>query len=201
MKTLNSLLAISLITLTITSSTVVLANNPDQSDKSKNVETVSASKVSIASIKRIVVTGDVEVTLSQSPKSKVLYTNDGANAINLRKIGNVLYIDGKGSQGAKVTVYVDDIYRIDAAQNAVVHSNNTLHLKYLQVYLKDNAYLDLNAKTESLLTVMENASQLNLKGTTDFHTVTMDKTSRIMVDGFKSKETDRRSDVYVASRK
>lgn len=200
MKTsIKTLVATGLIAVAISSSSVVLANTGKES---KTVETVSANMVKIASIKRIVVSGDVEVTISQSPKSGVLYTNDGGRMVTVKKIGNAVYIDAKkGVQGARVTVYVDDIYRIEASQNAVVRSDSKLNLKYLQVYLKDNAILDLNANTENLLTVMENSSKLNLSGATDFHTITMDKSARVSIDKFTAKNTDMtRSDVYVSSR-
>ena len=200
MKTsIKTLIATGLIAVSISSSSVVFANN--NSAETKKPETISANKISLTTIKRLVVTGDVEVTLSQSPKSNTLCTSDDSNFVTFRKIGNALYVDAKkGTHNSKVTIYVDDIYRIDASQDAVILSDNKLNLKYLQVYLKDNAYLDLNANTEQLYTVMQSSSRLNLKGHTNAHTITMDKASRVSLEKFTSKNTERLSDVYVGSR-
>jgi len=197
MKTsIKTIFAAGLMALALSSSTVY-ANGPEAP------QTSSASTISIASIKKLVITGNVEVTISQQPKSKRICTNEGNTDVLVKKVGNALYISSKNdTQGAKVTVYVDDIYRIEASENAVVQTAGILNLKYLQVFLKDNASLDLNAKTESLYTVMKNTSALNLKGATDFHIITMEKLSRITLDKFAAKKTDMSaSDVYVAARR
>jgi len=49
-------------------------------------------------------------------------------------------------------------------------------------------------------TTIRDASELTLKGSTGLHTVDMDKSSKISLDRFKSKNTNMLSDVYVASR-
>lgn len=197
MKTsIKSLIATGCIALAISTSTVY-ANGVSK------IETVAATNVNVSAIKRIIISGNVEVTISQSPKSKVLYTNDGGTDVSVKKIGNALYVDTKSYvQGAKITVYVDDIYRIDAAGNAFVQTKDALSLKYLQVYVKDNAKVDLNSKTENLYTSIKNSSELNLKGSTDLYNIEMDKTARITLDKFNSKKTNMiNSDVYVASRR
>jgi len=197
MKTsIKSLIATGCIALAISTS-AVYANGLSK------IETVAASTINVSAIKRIIISGNVEVTISQAPKSKVLYTNDGGTDVSVKKIGNALYVDAKSYvQGAKITVYIDDIYRIDAAGNAFVQTKDTLSLKYLQVYVKDNAKVDLNSKTENLYTSIKNASELNLKGSTDLYNIEMDKTARITLDKFNSKKTNMiSSDVYVASRR
>lgn len=194
-QTIKTIFATGLMALALTSSTVY-ANGPEIS------KTVSARSVNVAAIKKLVISGNVEVTISQQPKAKSICTNEGNADVSVKKAGNTLYISSKHAQGGKVTIYVDEIYRIEANDNAVIYTSGILNLKYLQVFLKDNASLDLNAKTESLYTVMKNASALTLKGSTDFHTITMEKLARITLDKFTAKKTDMSSsDVYVAARR
>lgn len=193
MKTsIKTLFATGLIALA-TSTSAVYANT------TVTGTTISASAVKISSVKKLIVSGNAEVTISQNANSKVLYTNEGNGNVTVKKVGDVLYVTSKNN--AKITIYVDDIYRVDASENAVVNNESTLSLKYLQVFLKDFASVDLNAKTENLYTSIKNKANLTLSGDTEIYKIDMDKTSRIALDQFKSKNTDMTaSDVYVSSR-
>jgi hypothetical protein len=196
MKTsIKTLVATGLMALAISTSTVYANDviNP----------TVSVRDVNVSSIKRLIISGDVEVTIAQTPKSKVLFTNEGNADVSVKKVGNALYVSSKGnSLGAKVTIFVDDLYRIEASGNVVVENRGLLTLKYLQVFLKDNAKVELNSKTESLYTTIQDTAELTLKGMTDSYKIQMDKSSKITLDKFVSKTTDMSSSaVYVASRR
>ncbi len=196
MKTsIKTLVATSLMALAISTSTVYAHTSVNP--------TVLASDVKVGSIKKLVISGNVEVTISQAPNSKVLFTNEGSADVSVKKVGNSLYVSAKTyAQGAKITIFVDDIYRIEASGNAVVQTKDVLKLTYLQVFLKDNAKVELNSKTASLYTVIANTSELTLKGATDFYTIQMDRSSKITLDKFVSKKTDMSaSDVYVAARR
>ena len=193
MKTsIKTLFATGLIALA-TSTSTVYANT------TVSGTTISASAVKISSVKKLIVSGNAEVTISQNANSKVLYTNEGNGNVTVKKVGDAVYVTSKNN--AKITIYVDDIYRVDASENAVVNNESTLSLKYLQVFLKDFASVDLNAKTENLYTSIKNKANLTLSGDTEIYKIDMDKTSRIALDQFKSKNTDMTaSDVYVSSR-
>ncbi|WP_316785312.1 GIN domain-containing protein [Pedobacter frigiditerrae] len=200
MKTsIKTIIATGFIALAITSSTVYANNNVDPI-VTINETTVSASAVKISSINKLNVSGNVEVTIIQNSKSKVLYTNEGNDDVSVKKVGSSLYVSSKNGQAGKITIYVDDIYRIEASGDAYVAANSQLNLKYLQVFVSDKANVKLNANTESLYTTVKGASKLALKGNTDLYTVDMDKSSRISLDRFKSKKTEMKSDVYVSSR-
>lgn len=164
--------------------------------------TISAGAVTPASIKKLIVNGNVEVTLSQDPQSKVLYTNDGTDEVTVKKIGSSLVISSaKNAKNAKVTVYIDDIYRIQASENAMVKTDKSLTLKNLQLYLSDAAQANLNAKTENLYTSIKSNSKLVLNGSSDLYSVDMDNTSRIGVEKFRTLKTDIISEsAYVDSR-
>lgn len=194
MKTsIKTLIATSLIALTFSTSNIYA--NSDLKPTS-----VSASAVNISSVRKLNISGNAEVTIVQNSKSKVLFTNEGTERVTVKKIGDVVYVTSK--HNAKITLYVDEIFRIEAAENAVVTNENVLTLKYLQVFTKDNAFVDINAKTGSLYTSIKNESTLSLKGDTDSYTIDMDKTSRITLQQFKSKKTDMTaSEVFVASRR
>lgn len=198
MKTsIKTLIATGIIALAVSSSTVYAATG------STNPIYHSAKAIPVVAIKKLTISGNIEVTISQQPKSKAFYHNEGTAEVIFKKVGNQLIISPKNdNETAKITVFIDDIYRIEASGNAVIRTKEEITLKYLQVFLKDNAYLDLDAKTESLYTVMQNTSTLQLKGATDFHTISMDRLARVTLDRFTAKKTDMSaSDVYIAARR
>ncbi|RZK90768.1 MAG: hypothetical protein EOO98_07680 [Pedobacter sp.] len=186
---IKTLFATGLIALAITTS--ANANNTVNA-----TNTISASAVNIASIKKLVVKGNVEVTLSQDKKASVLFTTEGKENVSVKKNGNTIYVSS--TENAKIVLYVDDIYRLDVADQAVVNSESPLSFKYLQVFLGDDAKLGLNAKTEDLYTKINNNAQLSLSGNTDKYKVEMDKTSKLELNRFKSKNTETASEVYVS---
>ncbi|MGY0039236.1 GIN domain-containing protein [Pedobacter sp. NJ-S-72] len=70
-----------------------------------------------------------------------------------------------------VTVYVKDLYRISALNNADVRTVGTFNLAYLQVILRDHAVAHIKAKTESMYTDMDGEANLDLAGATESHTI------------------------------
>lgn len=198
MKTsIKTLCATGLIALTISTSTVYAADR----NKSTKEKSVAATAVNISSINKINVSGNVEVTLVQNANSKTLFTNESDENVSVKKVGNALYINSDSRKAGKITVYVDDIYRIEASENAYVVTEKALSLRNLQVFLKDNANVNLNAKTEALFTKINGNSNLDLKGSTDSYIIEMDKSSTISLDKFKSAKTDMKTDVFVSSRR
>ncbi|WP_113654592.1 GIN domain-containing protein [Pedobacter namyangjuensis] len=191
MKTsIKTLFATGLIALA-TSLSTVYAN-----DIIKSENTISASSVNIASIKKLIIKGNVEVTISQDRNSNVLYTNEGSQNVLVKKLGNTIFVSS--TDNAKITLFIDDIYRLEVADDAVVNSKNTLSLKYLQVFLADNAKLGLNAKTEDLYTNIKNNANLSLSGKTGKYKISMDKSCKFEVSRFNSKSTEMNSEVYIS---
>ncbi len=196
-NSIKTIFATGLIALSLSTSTVYAIDTV----KPAKDNSVSASAVSISSIHKLNVSGNIEVTIVQDAKSKVLYTNEGDEYVSVKKVGNSLNISSKNDgKAGKITVYLDDIYRIEASENAYIVTENQLNLKYLQVFLKDNANVNLNTKTEALLTKMDGNSTLGLKGSTDSYIIEMDKSTRINLNKFKSSKTEMKSDVFVSSR-
>jgi len=188
MKTsIKTIFATSLAALVITTSSTVYAVGTLPATK-----TIASSAVDISSIQKIVVSGNVVVTLVQNSKSKVLYDNDNAGKVSVKKINNTLAIESENSdKTAEITVYVDNIYRISVSGNAVVQTKETLKLKDLQVFLKDNAYANINSETGSLYTVINDNAELKLQGHSESHVLAMDKLSKITLANFSATKTEK----------
>jgi hypothetical protein len=188
MKTsMKSLVAAAMMTVVLSTSTVY-AYNPAP------LKTISASAADVSAIKKVVISGNVEVTLVQAPKSKTLYKNDNNAYVQVKQVGNSLVVGTKNStETAKITVYVDQIYRVDASGNAVVQANDALNLEYLQIFLKDNAKADINSTTLGLYTSLIGSSELKLQGTTSNHVIAMDALSKITMEKFSATKTEKKS--------
>lgn len=185
MKTsIQSLLATGLMALVLSTSTVYAYEAP-------TTKAVSAKTADLAAIQKIYVKGNVSVTLVQAPKSKTYFSRENSEDVTVKKVGNSLYIDSKNNiNAAKITVYVDQIYRIDASENAFVDTKDVLNLKNLQIFLKDNAIAEIDSKTESLYTIVKDGAELKLKGHAAFYTMSMDKYAKVTLDKFSSTKTD-----------
>ena len=185
MKTsIKTVFATGLIALAISTSTVY-ATGPAS-------KILSASAVDISSIQKIIVTGNVSVTIVQAPKSKVLYQNENNTRVSVTKNNTSITIDGgNATTTGEITVYVDNIYRIDASGNAMVQTKGDFNVKNLQVFVKDHAKVEVNAQTESLYTVIKDTAELKLQGHSDSHVLTMDKLSKITLENFSATKTDK----------
>lgn len=185
MKTsIQSLFATGLIALAFSTS-AVYAND------ALTTKIVNAKSVDITAIQKVYVSGNVDVTLVQAPKSKTLFTKENNADVYVKTVGNALYIDAKNNtETAKITVYIDDIYRISAAGNAIIETQGVLTLKNLQVFLKDKAVAEINSKTESLYTVVDGEAELKLKGFSNAHAMVMDKLAKVTLEKFDAVKTD-----------
>lgn len=141
-------------------------------------------------IKKVVVTGNAKVTIVQSKREWVNYYEDQADKITIKQVGNTLTIGSKGDERVTVTVYVKDIYRIDACDAAEVRTTGCFKLKCLQVMLKDDARARVKANTESLYTVIKGNANLELLGTTDNHILKSDGIATLNTEGFAALKTE-----------
>jgi len=139
---------------------------------------------------KVVVGGNVEVTLVQCQKEGVSYNDDNAGSVKVIQDGDALKITSESKDVAKITVYVKNIYRVQASGNAVVKTEGKLDAKYLQLFLKENAVAEINSKTESLYTVIEGKADLKLKGATQNHILVMGKTQKLNLDRFAALKTE-----------
>ena len=157
---------------------------------------VSASEVhpltisALGSFKKVSVKGNVEVILIQRDNNGVAYAEDNAGTVKIMHDGDVLRITSTDRTTAKVIVYLTDIYRIEAAENAVVKTEGKLNSKYLQIFLKGNAHAEINTTTEGLYTVIQDNADLKLSGSTDNHTLVMGNTQKLTIDKFAALKTN-----------
>lgn len=144
----------------------------------------------IQSFRRIVIKGNVEVMLVQRPAIGISYADDNTGNLKVTQQGDVLRITGIDKEKCKLVIYVNDIYRIEADQNAVVKTEAKLSTKFLQIILKGNAFADIDTSSEGLYTEILDNSTLKLRGNTNHHTLVMGKAPNLTIDRFAATQTD-----------
>lgn len=144
----------------------------------------------IQNFRKIVIKGNVEVMLVQRPTIGISYADDNAGNVKVTQQGEVLRISSLDKEKCKLVIYVNDIYRIEADQNAVVRTEAKLTTKFLQIILKGNALADIDTSSEGLYTEILDNSTLKLKGNTNRHTLVMGKAPNLTIDRFAAAQTD-----------
>ncbi|RDC55674.1 hypothetical protein DU508_15500 [Pedobacter chinensis] len=144
----------------------------------------------VGTFKRVSVKGNVEVTLVQRSSAGVSYAEDNVGSAKIIQDGDNLKISSSDKGLTKVVVYVKDIFRIEASENAIVKTEGKLTTQYLQIFLKGNAHADINTSTEGLYTVIKDNADLKLSGSTDSHTLVMGKTQKLTIDKFAALKTN-----------
>ncbi|TBO44494.1 GIN domain-containing protein [Pedobacter kyonggii] len=140
-------------------------------------------------ISQVIVSGNVEITLIQGEKESVAYNDDNTGKVKVIQDGHALKISSADRNTAKITVYVNNIYRVQASENAVVKTAGKLDAKYLQLFLKGNAVAEIDSDTESLYTVIEGRADLKLSGATGEHILVMGSTPKLNLDRFAAMKT------------
>ena len=141
--------------------------------------------------KKLIISGNVEVTLVQDHDSKKLYTNDGTAKARVYTSDDAIEVSTKkNSETAKITLYVGDISRIDVSGNAVVKTKNTINAQHLQIILQDDAKADISSKTESIYTKLSNESSLKLNGSTQMHSISTNELATLNTNNFKAAKTE-----------
>jgi len=163
MKTLKTLLA-SALTAIVLSATVFASA---AAARGTMIEIRSANP----DIKKVVVRGNLRVFIVQGNNEWISMDEEDQPLVSIKQIGNTLTIGTTEKKPVTVTVYVKDIYRIDAADNSMVKTVGKFNLKFLQVMLKDNATARIKANTHSIYTVINDRADLELLGTTEKHII------------------------------
>ena len=183
MKTSIQTLAKSVIAAIVLSATIFTTSA--SANETKPVK-VSAPK----NFSKVVVSGNVEVTLIQSDTESINYADDNTGKVKAVQDGYDLKITSEDKSPAKIVVYVKNIYRVQASGNAVVKTAGKLDTQYLQVFLKENATAEINSDTESLYTVIQDHADLKLSGATKKHTLVMGKTQKLNLNKFAAVQTE-----------
>ena len=141
-------------------------------------------------IKKVIVTGNTKVLLVQNTREYVTVDAVDLDKVSLKQVGNTLTINSSESNPVTVTVYVKDLYRIDAADEASIKTSGNFNLTNLQIMLKDDAKARVKATTESLYTVIDGHANLELIGTSANHISKMAGIATIDTDKFAAVKTE-----------
>lgn len=148
---------------------------------------VKTSKV--LPFRKISIKGNIEVTLIQRINSGITYNDNNEGDVKVIQQGESLKITGTSKAPAKLTIYVNDLYRIEADENVIVKTEGVLSTKYLQIVLKGNASADIYSTSDELYTSIQDQSALYLRGNTKTHFLFMDKHPKLTFDQFAALRT------------
>ena len=149
----------------------------------------SIETVNLMPFRKIVVKGNVEVILVQQNDIGINYASDNVGDAKVTQHGDQLNIMAKGSERTKILVYVNDIYRIQAEDDAMVNTVGKLKLEFLQIILHDNASAAIDSETSSLYTVVADNAQLVLGGATENHFLNKSDSSKVTFSKFAALKT------------
>jgi len=180
----------SIKTLIATSLTAIVLSSAVFTTSVSAIEKEPDAILKISAFKRISVKGNVEVTIIQRSNPGISYTDDNTGTAKVMQDGDNLKITSTSTEKAKLTVYVNDFYRIEASENAIVKTEGKLRTKYLQIFLKGNAHAEINTSSEGLYTVISDQADLKLSGSTDNHTLVMGKSQKLTIDRFAALKTN-----------
>ncbi|NII83437.1 DUF2807 domain-containing protein [Pedobacter sp. SG908] len=180
----------SIKTLIATSLTAIVLSSALFTTNASAMEKEPDAILKISAFKRISVKGNVEVTIIQRSNSGISYADDNTGTAKVMQDGDNLKITSTSTEKTKLTVYVNDFYRIEASENAIVKTEGKLRTKYLQIFLKGNAHAEINTSSEGLYTVISDQADLKLSGSTDSHTLVMGKSQKLTIDRFAALKTN-----------
>lgn len=143
-----------------------------------------------ATFNKIRINGNVKLELVQGLKEKIEISGDySSKSTSFKKQGYTLIISSFEYAPVVIKVTVKDLQRIDACGDVVVETIGKFDLKYLQVFLKDNAKATVKANAESMYTYIKGNANLKLSGHTLDHTVLTDTLSKLNMDNLVAVKT------------
>ncbi|MCX2574987.1 GIN domain-containing protein [Pedobacter sandarakinus] len=180
----------SIKTLIATSLTAIVLATSSLCSSASTLQPEPVKTSAVNNFRRITIKGNIEVTLIQRSTPGVTYAEDNFGTARIMQDGDLLKITSLDNEITKVVIYVNDIYRIEASDNAVVNTAGRLNAKYLQLFLKGNAHAAINCSTEGLYTVIKDHADLKLSGSTDSHTLIMSSTPKLTIERFAALKTN-----------
>lgn len=145
---------------------------------------------SVKDIRKIVVSGNVNLLLVQDNKESVkVYDKYYSKNALVQQQGGTLRISSYSDRPLSIVVYVKELNAIEANNQSKVRTQGCFQLLNLEVTLKDNATADINAKTVSLFTSVKGASELKIAGTAEKHAIEMCDLGNLAMDQFAASET------------
>lgn len=152
---------------------------------------VPATKSTTVSFNKVVVTGNASIVLVQGDTETLsTYEISPEGETTVKQRGYTLYINSDAKNPAVVYVYVKDLQRIDASNTATVKTKGNFDLQVLQIFLKDSAKANVNAKVGSLYTDMKDQSDLRLSGSSAEFSILKADIAKLKMNDFISAQTN-----------
>jgi hypothetical protein len=170
---------------------------------SSAITTFAAPVIKVAtatkSFNKIWVSGNVKIILTQTEKEGV-FVDESFNPEKTSVIGKgqTLFINTMESSQVTIRISVKDLQRIEAAGSAVVVMENKFDVKYLQLFLSQNAKVKVDANVRDLYTVVSEDAVLKMTGATDKHTLVASNMKNVKLNNFVSLKTEHGSTDVVA---
>lgn len=145
----------------------------------------------VVGIQKVIVKGNVRVILVQNNNESVkIYDVYDPEKTSVKMTGSSLMIISNEEHPITVTVFVKNLFRIEASNTSSVETSGEFNLQFLQVLLDDEAKAKLNVKTQGLYTVVKDQSKLKLRGASEDHIVIRSKGSKLQTEDFACSKTN-----------
>ncbi|MEJ2882552.1 GIN domain-containing protein [Pedobacter sp. GR22-6] len=179
---------------------VVMTSSAFSNAVAKPVNSVKMLSIN-KSFNKIWVGGNVKIILTQSENEGVFVDeNFNADQTSVTSAGSTLYINSMESGQVTIKVSVKDLQRIEAAGSAVVVTSNNFDVKYLQLFLSQNAKAKVSAITGSLYTVIKDDATLKMSGMAHEHTLVASNMKNVKLTDFVCKRNNNNVPVAEAAR-
>ncbi len=151
----------------------------------------SAMSIPAAGIQKVILKGNVRVLLIQSEQESVrIYDMYNTDKTSVKMEGGALVINSTEDEPIHMTVFVKNLFRIEASNTVSVQTKGQFNLQFLQIILNDKARANVNACTKGLYTVVRDKSNLTLAGTSDEHFLIRSKVCRLQTEDFACLKTN-----------
>jgi len=150
-----------------------------------------ASAISLTTINKIWVSGNVKVVLTQGDKQSVVGAdNFDAKETSVLSKGQTLYINSTASGQVTLNITLKDLQRVEANGQSVVVTSNNFDVKCLQLFVNQSATVKVKTTAGSLYTVVKDDAVLKLNGTADQSTMVAANVKNLRVADFASLKSE-----------
>ena len=146
---------------------------------------------SVEGFNKIWVSGNVKIVLTQGDKPSVIGTsNYDSTKTSVQSKGQTLYINSMESGQVTINITVKDLQRVEAYGQSVVVTSNNFDVKYLQLFLNQNATAKIKTTVGGLYTVVKDNAVLKLNGTADKSTMVASNIKNVKLGDFASLKSE-----------
>ncbi|AZI24583.1 hypothetical protein EA772_04190 [Pedobacter sp. G11] len=183
MKTLAKTLFATALTVVLFASSVATTYAADSAPLAKTT--------SVKNVKRIWVSGNVKVVLTQGDQEHIKGSeNYDATKTSVFSNGHTLYIQSMESQQVTVNITVKDLERVEAYGQSMVVTSNNFAVKNLQLFLYQSATAKIKTTAASLYTVVKEDAVLKLNGTAVESTMIASNMKNVKLADFASRKSE-----------